>query len=160
MAGIETLARLAGVKIPEPVRFALNPTAYLLGEIYKQIESSAGLPAKTFQTLSNPTGAAIDYLKTEAGNAVLDQSNMSNIERILNELQPSQFEQARAAGETPANVPSSIEAPQYDPNSLAGLGGLEIPDYFGGGGGGRFNNDYYQAANAMANGGFIYRGAR
>ena len=154
------MARLAGVKIPEPVRFALNPTAYLLGEIYKQIESSAGLPAKTFQTLSNPTGAAIDYLKTEAGNAVLDQSNMSNIERILNELQPSQFEQTRAAGETPANVPSSIEAPQYDPNSLAGLGGLEVPDYFGGGGGGRFNNDYYQAANAMANGGFIYRGAR
>jgi len=169
------------------VRFALSPQAYILGEIFKQIESSAGLPSKTFETLSNPAGAAADYVKTEAGNALLDQSNMSNIERILNELQPSQFEKARTAGETPADVPSSITAPT-EPDQLVGMGGVDLPSLFD------FqapnvaiaqNNDYgtYSANDpnlgfdklggladlqsggggkyyAMANGGFIYRGNR
>jgi hypothetical protein len=151
MAGIETLARLAGVKIPEPVRFALSPQAYILGEIFKQIESSAGLPSKTFQTLSNPTGAAVDYLKTEAGNALLDQSNTSNIERILNQLQPSQFEQARTAGETPVTVPSSIEMPMYDANSMGNLFGQQ-PSSEG--------IKSILADAAYRNGGFIYRGSR
>jgi hypothetical protein len=162
MAGIETLARLAGVQIPEPVRFALSPQAYILGEIFKQIESSAGLPSKTLQTLSNPAGAAADYVKTEAGNALLDQSNMSNIERILNELQPSQFEQARTAGETPMDVPSSIQAPQYDPNSLSDLfpqQPLDMLQTFGMPTGDK-GLESLMAETAYRNGGFIYRGSR
>jgi hypothetical protein len=183
MAGVETLAGLAGIKIPEPVRFALNPTAYILGEIYKKIEKEAGIPENTLSALTDPGSAIKDYVKTEAGNSFLGQSNTSKLEQIINELQPNMFEQARAAGQTPDMVPSSITVPD-EPDQLIGMGGIDLPSLFGyqapdvvSGQGNNYESGTYETPNfafntfggiadlrpeyaEMANGGFIYRGGR
>jgi hypothetical protein len=99
----------------ELAKLAKGPVPYLgnmlISEMLKRVESGADLPKGILGAVTDPRGLVKDYFKTEAGNQILGNSNTSNLENLLNQLQPSQFEQSRTAGETPASVPSSITAP-------------------------------------------------
>jgi hypothetical protein len=125
--GLDVLARLAkgaGVDIPQGVidagMFIGNPGMFMLSKALGQIESSAGLPYGLAKAIQNPKGELIDYGKTQVKNAVFDTNDTSNLEALLAQLQPSQFDQARSAG-TPVN--SSIADFEMTPNDLSSMFG-------------------------------------
>lgn len=99
----------------ELAKLARGPVPYfsniVISELLKNIESGAELPKGILGALANPSNLAKDYVKTEATNQLTGNSYTSQLENLLNELRPSQFEQDRSAGATQESVPSSITAP-------------------------------------------------
>ena len=130
MAGINTLLQLgrgAGLNIPQGVvdagMFIGNPGMFLLSKALNQLESSAGLPVGLAQAVQNPKGQLIDYAKTQAQNSILGSNNVSNLEALLYQLQPNQFDQARSAGENATPVNSSFADFEVTPNDLSSMFG-------------------------------------
>ena len=99
----------------ELAKLARGPVPYfgniVISELLKNIESGAELPKGILGALANPSNLAKDYVKTEATNQLTGNSYTSQLENLLNELRPSQFEQDRSAGATQESVPSAITAP-------------------------------------------------
>ena len=130
MAGINTLLQLgkgAGLNIPQGVvdagMFIGNPGMFLLSKALNQLESNAGLPVGLAQAVQNPKGQFMDYAKTQAGNSILGTNDVSNLEALLYQLQPNQFDQARSAGENAIPVNSSITDFAVTPTDLSSMFG-------------------------------------
>ena len=130
MAGIDKLLQLgkgAGLDIPQGVvdagMFIGNPGMFLLSKALGAIESQTGLPAGLGQAVQNPKGELIDYAKTQAKNSILDTNDVSNLEQLLFQLQPNQFDQARNAGENATPVPSSITDFEVTPTDFSSIFG-------------------------------------
>ena len=66
---------------------------------------------------------AFDYAKTQAGNSILGTNDVSNLEALLYQLQPNQFDQARSAGENALPVNSSFADFEVTPNDLSSMFG-------------------------------------
>jgi hypothetical protein len=184
VAGINTLLQLgrgAGLNIPQGVvdagMFIGNPGMFLLSKALNQLESNAGLPVGLAQAVQDPKGQLIDYAKTQAKNSILDTNDVSNLEALLYQLQPNQFDQARNAGNNATPVNSSITDFEVTPANLADLfGGQDgaMQDLLSGGnssgfeqllesyggGGGKYFDDQSMATMAMATGGQIRRGIK
>jgi hypothetical protein len=130
MAGIDVLARLAkgaGVDVPQGVidagMFIGNPGMFMLSKALGAIESQAGLPVGLAQAVQNPKGQLVDFAKTQAQNAILDTNDVSNLESLLYQLQPNQFDQARSAGENAMPVNSSIMDFEVTPTDISSMFG-------------------------------------
>ena len=92
MAGIDKLFSLAqsqGLTIPEVVKFIASPQGYMLSKVLDAIEYKTQLPTGTLGVLQNPSGAATNYVQTQASNALFDDNKPSKIETIINQLQDS-----------------------------------------------------------------------
>jgi hypothetical protein len=130
MSGINTLLQLgkgAGLNIPQGVvdagMFIGNPGMFMLNKALGALEARAGLPVGIAQAAQNPKGELIDYAKTQAKNSILDTNDVSNLEALLYQLQPNQFDQARSAGENATPVNSSIADFEMTPNDLSSMFG-------------------------------------
>ena len=130
MAGINTLLQLgkgAGFNIPQGVidagMFIGNPGMFMLNKALGAMEAQAGLPVGLSQAVQNPKGELIDFAKTQAANSVLGTEDVSNLEQLLYQLQPNQFDQARSAGENAMPVPSSIADFEVTPTDFASMFG-------------------------------------
>jgi hypothetical protein len=101
--------------------FIGNPGMFMLSKALGAIETQAGLPVGLAQAVQNPKGQLVDFAKTKAQNSILDTNDVSNLESLLYQLQPNQFDQARSAGDSAAPVPSSITDFAVEPTDMSSM---------------------------------------